>query len=110
MSMHKIPLTQIEEDGLRAHGLDIGTPSQLSDVFRKGIACGQNAETIRSLQAENERLRKGLEAVESLIGESSGVAGLHMNGDVAPWGDLRTGGKYEGWLVDFDAAMQGQKK
>lgn len=37
MSMHKIPLTQLEEDGLRAHGLDIGTPSQLSDVFRQGI-------------------------------------------------------------------------
>lgn len=37
MSMHKIPLTQLEEDGLRAHGLDIGSPSQLSDVFRQGI-------------------------------------------------------------------------
>ena len=37
MSMHKIPLTQLEEDGLRAHGLDIGSPSQLSDVFRHGI-------------------------------------------------------------------------
>jgi len=35
--MHKIPLTQLEEDGLRAHGLDIGSPSQLSDVFRHGI-------------------------------------------------------------------------
>ena len=42
--MHKIPITQIEEDGLRAHGLDIGTPSQLSDAFRQGIAWGQNAE------------------------------------------------------------------
>lgn len=42
MSMHKIPLTKIEEDGLRAHGLDIGTPSQLSDVFRQGIAWAQN--------------------------------------------------------------------
>lgn len=37
MSMHKTPLTQLEEDGLRAHGLDIGSPSQLSDVFRHGI-------------------------------------------------------------------------
>lgn len=38
MSMHKIPLTPLEESGLRAHGLDIGTPSQLSDAFRQGIA------------------------------------------------------------------------
>lgn len=41
MSMHKIPLTQIEEEGLRNHGLDRGTPSQLSDVFRQGVAWGQ---------------------------------------------------------------------
>lgn len=37
MSMHKIPLTPIEESGLRAHGLDIGKPSQLSDAFRQGV-------------------------------------------------------------------------
>lgn len=37
MSMHKIPLTPIEEAGLRAHGLDIGAPSQLSDAFRQGV-------------------------------------------------------------------------
>ena len=38
MSLHRKPLTRLEEDGLRAHGLDIGTPSQLSDVFRQGVA------------------------------------------------------------------------
>lgn len=37
MSMHKIPLTPLEEEGLRLHGLDIGTPSQLSDAFRLGM-------------------------------------------------------------------------
>ncbi len=36
--MHKKPLTPLEEEGLRKHGLDIGTPSQLSDVFRHGVA------------------------------------------------------------------------
>ena len=40
MSMHKIPLTPTEDAGLRAHGLDIGTPSQLSDAFRQGVAWG----------------------------------------------------------------------
>jgi hypothetical protein len=39
--MHKIPLTNTEKTGLIEHGLDIGTPSQLSDVFRQGIAWGQ---------------------------------------------------------------------
>ncbi len=37
MSMHKKPLTNLELSGLRAHGLDIGTPSQLSDAFRLGV-------------------------------------------------------------------------
>lgn len=54
MSMHKIPLSQLEEDGLRAHGLDIGTPSQLSDVFRHGIAWAQKSqlEAIRAAGGE----------------------------------------------------------
>ena len=38
MSMHRKPLTALEEAGLRAHGLEVGKPSQLSDVFRHGIA------------------------------------------------------------------------
>jgi len=38
MSMHRKPLTDLERAGLEAHGLDIGTPSQLSDAFRQGIA------------------------------------------------------------------------
>lgn len=37
MSMHKIPLSKLERDGLTKHGLDIGTPSQLSDCFRLGV-------------------------------------------------------------------------
>jgi len=37
MSMHKLPLTEIEREGLRTHGLSINKPSQLSDCFRLGI-------------------------------------------------------------------------
>lgn len=40
MSMHNIPLTEIEEAGLREHGLNIGVPSQTSDAFRQGVAWG----------------------------------------------------------------------
>jgi len=58
------------------------------------------------LRAENRRLRKGLHAVELLIGESYGVAGLHLNGDIAFWGELRSGGRLEEWLRDFDAALE----
>jgi hypothetical protein len=40
MSNHKTPLTDLERDGLIAHGLgrDIGRPSQAADIFRQGIA------------------------------------------------------------------------
>lgn len=51
------------------------------------------------------QLRKGLDAVEELIDNSKGVAGLHLNGELAPWGELRTGGKFELWLLDFDSAL-----
>lgn len=38
MSMHKSPLTPMEEEGLRVHRLPIGQPSQLADSFRHGVA------------------------------------------------------------------------
>lgn len=52
-----------------------------------------------------EKLKKGIETVAALMNESTGVGGLHLNGDFAPWDDLRTGGRYEGWLVDLDDAL-----
>lgn len=33
--------------------------------------------------------------IEDLIGESRGVYGLHLNGDVAPWDELEPGGRFE---------------
>lgn len=69
MSMHKTPLTIIEETGLIAHGMgrDIGKPSQSADVFRAGIAWGlkSTADKIESIKAQldhdmpfNEKLRE----------------------------------------------------
>jgi hypothetical protein len=43
MSMHNIPLTELERDGLEKHRLPIGSPSQLSDCFRHGIAFALNS-------------------------------------------------------------------
>lgn len=55
MSMHKVPLTKLERDGLEAHHLAIGTPSQLSDCFRSGV------------QWAEEYYRKELEKVFSSV-------------------------------------------
>lgn len=37
MSMHKEPLTDLEREGLEAHRLPIGTPSQSADCFCNGM-------------------------------------------------------------------------
>ena len=71
MSMHNIPLTDIEREGLKAHGLgrSIGKPSQLADCFRQGVKWGQDHERSR-LHAENTALQSGYDAarleIESL--------------------------------------------
>ena len=52
------------------------------------------------------KLKKGLLSVLSLIEQSHGVSGLHLNGDDASWESLRSGGYFEEWLMDFDAAIE----
>ena len=49
-------------------------------------------------------LRKVVEAIDNLASESQGVAGLHLNGDLAPWDDLFSGGRCEEWLMCVDDA------
>ena len=58
---------------------------------------------------QNEWLRAGIEAVSNLINESHGVAGLHLNDEVAPWADLQAGGQFEEWLKDFNEAADAAK-
>ena len=82
------------------------TPRTDADIF---IASGgQRVATLqltKQMETELAVARKGLEAVESLINESHGVCGLHLNGDFAPWSELRTGGRFEEWLIAFDDAL-----
>ena len=54
MSMHRIPLSKVEEAGLRAHGLDIGTPSQLSDAFRQGLKYGQSESAAEIVELKRQ--------------------------------------------------------
>jgi hypothetical protein len=39
-----------------------------------------------------------LNAIDDLASDSAGVAGLHRNGDIAPWETLLQGGEFEQWL------------
>ncbi|MDU7523505.1 MAG: hypothetical protein E7K72_19325 [Roseomonas mucosa] len=47
--------------------------------------------------------RDALTAIDNLIAESHGVAGLHLNGDMAPWDELLAGGRFEDWLLPLEA-------
>ena len=62
-----------------------------------------NADQINNVD-DIEKLRKGIVAIRVLIGQSEGVTGLHMNGDVAYWSELEEGGRFDEWLLDFNIA------
>jgi len=57
------------------------------------------ARPVPADQPVNARLLETLSAllddIEALIGESAGVYGLHLNGDVSPWSELEEGGRFE---------------
>ena len=59
---------------------------------------GSIHENIRKMKARVRELEAAVDAVRNLISNSEGVAGLHLNGDVAPWDELMEGGEYEAWL------------
>lgn len=56
-----------------------------------------------------DRLSNGLDSINDLIENSNGVDGLHLNGNIAEWSELRTGGCFEEWLTDFDIALEASK-
>lgn len=51
-------------------------------------------------------LSKGIRSIETLMAESGGVYGLHLNGAMASWNDLLTGGRYEDWLHELNVAVR----
>lgn len=55
-------------------------------------------------------MAQGILEIEELMNESKGIYGLHLNGDVSPWEELRSGGKYEEWLNKFEVALEYAKK
>lgn len=80
MSMHKKPLTAIEESGLRSHGLDIGTPSQLSDVFRQGVAWALSqakGDPVGSFDKHMEYMQRNIELEKEITQLKAAKAELY---------------------------------
>ena len=87
----------VDMDGVRRtmlipFSLELPTGMEESDMAYIAAA---NPATVLVLLEALEALEGLTGDIQDLIGESSGVAGLHMNGDVAPWGDLEAGGRFE---------------
>ena len=75
MSMHGIPLTELERTGLINHGLAVGKPSQLSDVFRHGMKWAMDNSVIKWISV-GERLpeerRKSYQVVATCLKKYEG--------------------------------------
>ena len=59
---------------------------------------------VHRLCSQITTLAAGIEAVRALMNDSHGVAGLHLNGDVATWEELEENGRLWEWLISFNAA------
>ncbi|MES3674400.1 hypothetical protein QC589_00435 [Halomonas elongata] len=63
------------------------------------------AELLDRAETERDALAVQVEAMRNDLNElansSDGVAGLHLNGDVATWDELFPGGRNEEWLMSF---------
>lgn len=62
----------------------------------------QDAARVPEVQALIEAGEKVLHAIGELVANSVGVAGLHMNGEVADWESLLPGGSFGDWLYSVD--------
>lgn len=58
----------------------------------------------KEIWTEKAVLRKIVSDLDDLIASSEGVAGLHRNGDIAPWEELTEGGQFESWLSSLEVA------
>ena len=54
MSVHRIPLTELERAGLINYGLAVGKPSQLSDVFRHGMKWAIDNSVIKWISVDDQ--------------------------------------------------------
>ena len=92
-------LSQCQQDRRREHDLRVRL-------------AGENEELERVQGVLVESAQGLLMDVQDLINESEGVAGFHLNGDVAPWGELLSGGRFErlGNMDAVRAALAEAKK
>lgn len=82
---------------------------QEAEIERLRLKAVELGEQVVQQADEIERLHSLEDELAALIDESHGVAGYHLNGDVAAWEELLPGGRYE-VLDHFDIPMGGWKR
>jgi len=89
-----------------------GTDIEMLNPTELGKAIDTVIADYEALQKQNDELRANLAKYESalnsvidLIDNSTGVAGLHQNGEVAEWDSILAGGHFEEWLIDLTEAI-----
>ena len=71
------------------------TADLLTDGNTQTPRLSRTAEVLQRQAEELAVLRQLAEEILALVSESDGVAGLHLNGEVAPWDELLPGGRFE---------------
>lgn len=90
---------EIEATGSSQH-----VPLHIGETTEKVEVVGETFQVTAPVLYE--RLNELVTDLNNLISDSAGVAGLHLNGDLAPWDELTEGGRFGGWLGSLAKAEE----
>ena len=80
--------TQLEVQLVRANALTEDQQKAIESIKQADAAVKLAHEKFSALAAENAEMHETIEAVRSVADNSSGIAGWHLNGDIATWEEI----------------------
>lgn len=80
--------TQLEVQLVRANALAEDHQRATESIKQADSAVKLAHEKFSALAAENAAMHETIEAVRSVADNSSGIAGWHLNGDIATWEEI----------------------
>ncbi|EJF8222283.1 hypothetical protein M9M40_001766 [Escherichia coli] len=80
--------TQLEVQLVRANALAEDQQKAIESIKQADAAVKLAHEKFSALAAENAAMHETIEAVRSVADNSSGIAGWHLNGDIATWEEV----------------------
>ncbi|HCO4735262.1 TPA: hypothetical protein N8W12_003107 [Escherichia coli] len=80
--------TQLEVQLVRANALAEDQQKAIESIKQADSAVKLAHEKFSVLAAENAAMHETIEAVRSVADNSSGIAGWHLNGDIATWEEI----------------------